>query len=97
MEDIERYGKIEKSNYRLERNGDYVTEEIFCLLLRRVQKRDKKLEVWFFLAHLLVPLAGWPHFCLMLEASALGLTIDLAMSGAESIGGEVTIGFSEWS
>ena len=42
--------KIEKSNYGAEqsRADDYITEEIFCLLLRQNQKQDKKLEVQFF-------------------------------------------------
>ena len=65
-----------------------MTEGIFCLLLRQSQKRDKKLEFQLFLARLLVllALAGRPHFCLVLEALALGLTIGLAIGRTESIG-----------
>ncbi len=73
---------------------NHVTEGIFCLLLRQSQKRDKKLVVQLFLARLLVPLAliGRPCFRLVIEAS--GLTVGLAIGGAESIGGEVTVSFS---
>ena len=75
-----------------------MTKEIFYLLLRQGQKRDKKLEIPLFLAYLLVPLvAGWSHFYLVLEASTLGLIISLAIGGAESIGGEVTVDFFRWS
>ncbi len=42
-------------------------------------------------------LAGLPRFRLVLEASALGLTVGLAIGGAESMGGEVAVGFSGWS
>ena len=71
----------------------------FYPLLRQGQKQDKKLEVQLFLVHLLVPmaLAGRLHFCLVLAALALGLSIGLAISGAESIGGEVAIDFSKYS
>ena len=64
--------------------------------MRQDQKRDKKLEIQLFLARLLVllALAGWPHFCLMLGASALGLAVGLAIGEAESIGGEVVVAFS---
>ncbi len=74
-----------------------MTEGILCLLSRQGQKRDKKLEVQLFLVRLLVPftLAGLPHFCLVLEDS--GLIVDLAIGGAESIGGEVAVGLSGWS
>ncbi len=46
---------------------------------------------------LLAPLsfASLPHFCL-LEVSALGLTVGLAIGGAESISGEVAVGLSRW-
>ncbi len=89
-------GRIEKSNYGAERSGDHVTEGILCLLSRQYQKQDKKLEVQVFLARLLAPLAlaGLSRFYLVLEASVLGLTISLAIVGAESIGGEVAVGFS---
>ena len=72
---------------------------IFCPLLRQGQKRDKKLKVQLFLARLLVllALAGWSRFCLVLETSALGLTVGLAIGRAESIYGKVVFGFSGWS
>ncbi len=73
-----------------------MTNRIFCLLSRQGQKRDKNLEVQLFLARLLVRLvlAGRGRFCLVLEASGLttGLTMDLAIGGAEFIGGEVVVG-----
>ncbi len=74
-----------------------MTGGIFCLLLRQSQKRDKKLVVQLFLAHLLVPLAlaGRPRFRLVIDAS--GLTVGLAIGRLESIGGEVAVGFSGWS
>ncbi len=76
---------------------NHVTEGIFCLLLRQGQKRDKKLVVQLFLARLLVPLAlaGRPCFRLVIEAS--GLIVGLAIGRAESISGEVAVGFSGWS
>ncbi len=84
---------------RAERSGaeNHVTEGIFCLLLRYGQKQDKQLVVQLFLVRLLVPLAlaGRPHFRLVIEAS--GLTVGLAIGGAEFIGGEVAVGFSGWS
>ncbi len=95
---IEKYGRIENQNAgRSGTEGGHVTRGIFCLLLRLGLKRDKKLEVQLFLARLLVPfaLAGWPRFCLVLEAS--GLIVGLAIGGAESIGGEVAVGLSGWS
>ncbi len=75
-----------------------MTERIFYLLSRQGQNQDKKLEFQLFLARLLVllALAGRPRFCLVLEAS-IGLTIGLAVAGAESIGGEVAVGLSGWS
>ncbi len=91
-------GKIEKSNFGAEWSGEnHVIMGIFCLLSRPGQKRDKKLEVQVFLARLLALLsfADLPRFCL-LEASALGLTVGLAIGGAEFIGGEVTIGLFGW-
>ncbi len=42
-------------------------------------------------------LADLPRFRLVLESSALGLTVSLAIGGAESIGGKVTVSFSRWS
>ncbi len=69
-------------------------EKILCLLLGQVQKQDKKLEVQLFLVHLLVLLAGWPRFCLVLVVSALGLTVGLAIGWIESIGGKITINLS---
>ncbi len=61
--------------------------EIFSLLSRQGQKQDKKLEIEVFLARLLAPLsfACWSCFYWVLEASALGLTVNLAISRAESI------------
>ncbi len=75
---------------------DHVTIGIFCLLLRQGKKRDKKLEVQVFLVYLLALLsfAGLPYFCLVLEASVLGLTIGLAIGGVESIGRQVAVGLS---
>ncbi len=72
-----------------------MTEGIFCLLLSQGQKQDKKLEVQFFLAHLLVPLvlAGRPYFCLALKAS-VGFIVGVAIGGTESIGREVANGLS---
>ena len=69
---------------------------IFCLLLRQDQKQEKKLEVQVFLARLLMSLsfARLLCFCLVLEASALGLTISFAIDGAESISRKVAIGLS---
>ena len=71
---------------------DYTTEEIFYLLLKQGQKRDKKLKVQLFLACFLVPLvlAGQPHFCLVLKIS---LTVGLVIGGAESISGKIIIDF----
>ncbi len=94
--DVER---IENSNCGAERSGDHVTKGIFCLLLRQSQKRGNKLEVQVFLARLLAPLSfvGLPCFHLVFEASALGLTVGLAIGGAESIGKKVAIGLSGWS
>ena len=74
--------------------GNYVTEEIFCLLLRQNQKQDKKLIVQVFLARLLTPLSFicLPRFYLVLEALALGLIIGLAVSKAEFISRKVAVG-----
>ncbi len=74
-----------------------MTEGVLCLLSRHGQKRGKKLEVQVFLARLLAPLAlaGLPRFRLVIEA--FGLTVGLAIGRAESIGGEVAVGFSGWS
>ncbi len=76
-----------------------MTEGIFCLLLKQGQKQDKKLEVQVFLVRLRAPLsfAGLPYFCLVLEASALDLTVSLAIGGAESISGEIAVTFFGWS
>ena len=73
----------------------HVTEGIFCLLYRQDKKRDKKLEVQLFLTRLLVllVLVGWLCFCLVLEASDIGLTIGLAIGGVESISEEVGFSF----
>ena len=53
------------------------------------------MKIRVFLVHLLALLsfAGLPRFFL-LEFSALGLTISLAIGGMESIGGEVAVGLS---
>ena len=40
-------------------------------------------------------LVGQIYFCLVLEASALSLTISLAINKAEFIDGEVAVCFSE--
>ncbi len=70
-----------------------MTEGIFCLLLRQGQKRDKKLEVYLFLARFLVPLAlaSQPCFRHAFEAS-IGFTVDLAVNGAKSIDKKVAVG-----
>ena len=75
---------------------DHVIEEIFYLLLRQSQKRDKKLKVQLFLAYFLVPLVlvGQSCFCLVLE---IGFSVGLAINGAESISGMVAIGFFGYS
>ena len=59
-------------------------------------KQDKKLVFQLFFMHLLVrlALASWPYF---FEAFTLSLTIDLAVGGAELIGGKVAVGLSRWS
>lgn len=48
--------------------------------------------------HSLVPLAlaGRPLFSLVLETYALGLMVGFAIGEAESISGEVVVGFSGW-
>ena len=92
-------GKIKIEIAEQGRAGDHVTEEFFCLLSKQSQRHDKILEAQLFLVRLLVPLAlaSQPRFCLMLVTSALGLTLGLAIGGAESIGREVAVGFSRWS
>ncbi len=94
---IEKWEELKSQTARWSGAENHMTEGIFCLLLRQGQKRDKKLEVQLFLARLLVPLAlaGRPRFRLVIEA--FDLAVGLAMGGAESIGGEVTVGFSGWS
>ncbi len=93
--------RIEKSNFGVEWSGDYVTEEIFCLLLKQGQERDKKLEVQLFLVRLLAPLSftDLPRFCLVLKASILivGLAVGLAIGGAKSIGKKIAVSLSGWS
>lgn len=76
-----------------------MTMGIFCLLLRKGQKQDKKLEVQLFLAHLLVLLALASRSCVYLvsETLALGLILSLAISGVESIVGGVAVGLLRWS
>ncbi len=68
---------------------------LFSLLSKQCQKQDKKSEVQLSLMYLLMllALADWLQFCLVLEASALGLTIDLAIGGMESMNKEVAIDF----
>ena len=71
-----------------------MTERIFCLLLRQSQKREKKLEVQLFLVRLQVLLAlAQPYFYLMFKTSVIGLIVNLAINGAESISGKVGISF----
>ena len=53
-----------------------------------------KQKVQFFLACLLALVAGRPRFYLV---GLVGLIVDLAIGGAELMGGEVAIGFFEWS
>ena len=71
-------------------------KESFAYYWDRAKKWDKRLEVQLFFARLLLPLAltSRPRLCLVFEASALGLTMDLAINGAELIGEEVAIGLS---
>ncbi len=40
----------------------------------------------------LLTLANWPRFYLVLKVSVLGLTVNLAISRAELIDGEIDIG-----
>ena len=54
-----------------------------------------KQKVQFFLARLLVLLAGLPRFCSVIDLT-VGLTVGLAIGGAESMGGKITDGFSRW-
>ena len=53
---------------------------------------ENKQKVQFFLARLLAMLAGRPRFSLVLDL-AVGLTVDLAIGKAESMGKEVAVGF----
>lgn len=58
------------------------------------KNKIKKQEVQLFFANLLLLLTldAWASFYLILEDSALGLTIGLAIGGSELIGEEITIG-----
>lgn len=69
-------------------------ERLFCMLLRQGQKYDKKLEIQLFLVRLLVllTLSNRLCVCLVLEASALGLTVSLAIARVELIGKKIVIG-----
>ena len=51
-------------------------------------------KIQFFFAYLLLLLAGWPHFRLVVDL-AISLTIDLAIGGVELTGGKDAVGFSE--
>ena len=75
-----------------------MAERIFCLLSKQDQKQDKKLEIQLFLTYLLVPLALADQSCfsLVLEVSALSLTIGFAISRAEFISEKIAVGFSKW-
>ena len=57
---------------------------------------ENEQKVQFFLACLLALLAGRPRFRLVVDL-AVGLIVGLVIGRAELIGGEVAIGFSEWS
>ena len=57
---------------------------------------ENKQKVQFFLACLLAFLASWPCFRLMIDM-AVGLTIGLAIGGAESTGRKIAVGFLGWS
>lgn len=72
-------------------------EEIFYLLLRQRQKRDKKPEVKLFLVYLLVllVLVGRPRFYLMFEASALSLTVGLVIDKTELIGKKLLLAYQD--
>ncbi len=90
----------ESKNQTMRRSGverDHVTMRMFCLLSRQGQKQDKKLEAQVFLACLLVPpsFVSLPCFCLVLEASVLGLTISFIIGRAESISKKVAVGHFE--
>lgn len=69
--------------------------EIHLIFISIKSKTRLKLKVQFFLACLLVLLfyVGRLSFCLV-ENLALDLILDLAISGAESIGKKVAVGFS---
>ena len=53
---------------------------------------ENKQKVQFFLAYLMALLAGRPRFRLVVDL-AVGLTISLAIGGAELMCGEIVIGF----
>lgn len=59
-------------------------------------KLISKSKVELFLSYLLAPLSfiGLPYCDLVFKVLALYLTINLSISDAKSIGGEVTIAFS---
>lgn len=61
------------------------------LFARQGQENKIKLKTQFFFARLIVPLAGWPCFCLV---KIFGLTVGLAISRVESIDGKIAVGFS---
>ena len=57
---------------------------------------ENEQKVQFFLARLLALLSGRPCFRLVVDL-AIGLTVSLAMGGAELMDKKVTVGFSGWS
>ena len=63
-------------------------------------KPKRKSKVQLIFPRLLTPLVfvGLPYFCLAADSSrkdlAIGLTVGLALGGAELVGGEVAVGFS---
>ena len=62
-----------------------------CLfVIRELFKCHEHLKTQF-LARLLAPTAGWPHFRLRVR---LGLTVGLAIDEAELMGREIAVGFS---
>ena len=60
---------------------------------REKSRERNKQKVQFFLACLLALLASQPFFCLV---GLVDLIVSLAIGGAESMDGEIAVGFSGW-
>ena len=72
-----------------------VAKDVECVRYPNLTKNTIKSNVaQFFLAHLLVLLAGCPCFYL---GGLVGLTVGLAIGGIVSIAGKVVVGLSIWS